>query len=407
MSWTEQLGRARYYVRRRAPYYGNTLLSFSPYPSLKIPTMGITKKLILIFNPCYVEELPTEQCGGVLVHEIHHVARKHHQRADVIIQQYAHIPDIKRIVNIAADLPINVTVLKEGWELPEGGFFPSDFGFPDDLTMEEYFKRLLELGDELQQHPKYQAAAGIGSGKCGSIAGNDLGEVEEEAQGGRSEIEVENIARGQAKEIEQAISAGRGNVPSDLKQAIKAEGKSKMRYDRLLAKYVMESVAVYERGFESYSRRLPSKQSFITGIVRSSLIDGTPEVAVIIDTSGSMGVPQLRACIRETMAVLRACDVEQLWLLEADTRVAREPRRVRTKDLSSIELHGRGGTDFDEALQKIEGLKPKPNVVVYYTDGDGRALYKPKGIDVIWGVVEARWKRTPDAKFGKVVFIPE
>lgn len=414
MNWQDIFIKARLIVRKKGPYYQNTLLSLAPYLTNEVASIGVTKGLVLVFNPAYIEQQTPEKCAGLFVHEIHHVARKHHKRIEVAIQQYKYVPRIRFIANIAADLTINPDVLKEKWELPEDGVMPEHFGFKEGLILEEYLQLLLALAKAQADTPNnnqkdWVKAEGPASGKCGSVGGNSLGEIEEkaDAEAGRGKAEVESIASNQAKELAKTYTAGRGSCPRDVKEAIELTGKSKMPYHRLLGHYLHDAVSQASRGLEGFSKKLPSKKSFVTGIIRAGMIEGIPDVAVIIDTSGSMGKKQLSACLREITGVLNDCDIPDVWLLQADAAVAWKPQKVKTRDLKKLDIHGRGGTAFNPALQALETLRPKPLVAIYFTDGDGAATFKPKGINVIWAVVEARWKRRPEATFGKVVFLPE
>lgn len=422
MKWQDVFVKARLIVRKKAVYYTNTLLSLVPYETNQIKCMGVTKGLTLLFNPTYVEEQTAESCAGLFVHEIHHVARKHHIRVDRAIASLGHIPNIRYVANVAADIAINPHVKAEGWELPDGGFFPEDFDFPVNLLFEEYLRKLLEMGEQLQQVPKVQqqqkeaeangdeSPGGPASGRCGGVSGNSLGGIEDKADAevGRSASEVVSIATNQAREIERAYTkAGRGSLPLDIKESITLTGKSRMPYDQLLGRYLQDELSQAERGMEIFSRRVPSRKSFVTGVVRAGLLTGIPDVAIIFDTSGSMGEKQLSACLRETVGVLQRCNIEEVWLLQADARVAIKPRRVRVGDLRKLDMHGRGGTSFQPALDALAELRPRPPVAIYFTDGDGAAARKPPGIDVIWAVVASRWSRKPDAAFGKVVMLPD
>jgi len=426
--WHYALGKMRAYVRHKSVYYSHMLLSFAPYPTQEIKTAGVTENLVLIFNPDFLLSLTKEQGAGLLVHEIHHGAGKHHKRIEVLIKPYEHIPNIRHIANIAADLAINPPVKKEGWELPPDGWFPKDIGFQEGLILEEYFRLLMRMPEDERasamkpksgqgngqpqegqgQGQKQQPQGDVGVGRCGGIAGNSLGDVEAKAmrEVGRAASEVESIATKQARDIVQACK-GRGDTAADLEEAVEVRAAPKLSYDRLLARYLQDSIASFERGFDIFSRRAISKKSFMTNVVRSGMIEGKPEVAVIFDTSGSMGKPQLSRCVTETVGVLRSCDIDAVWLIEADTEVARPPRRVGLRAVKDgLSMKGRGGTHFDAALKALEELRPRPNVAIYFTDGDGAGTYQPKGIAVIWVVVESRYQRAPDTTFGKVVMIP-
>jgi predicted metal-dependent peptidase len=149
----------------------------------------------------------------------------------------------------------------------------------------------------------------------------------------------------------------------------------------------------------------PSKRSYSRGIIRPGLIDRRVTMAFIEDSSGSMGKEQLKSARVEAAAVMKQLGLDEAWFMDADAAVAAPPRVIRLRDIHSIPVHGGGGTNFIPALQAAQKLKPKPDVVIYLTDGDGVAPKRaPKGIEVVWCVVPSSWGRRP-AWWGHLVVV--
>jgi predicted metal-dependent peptidase len=195
-----------------------------------------------------------------------------------------------------------------------------------------------------------------------------------------------------------------GNVLEELEKVL--EKKSKIRWQKELDVVLKKCCGRIEAGGTDFSMARPSKRSYARQQLRPGLVAYQPEVCFIEDTSGSMGKQQIIECTIQMVGILKSLGIESAWFIQADTTVAAPPRKIRTRDLlKTMKIHGRGGTDFDEALKAAERLKPKPDVIVYLTDGDGGATYKPRGIEVVWCIVPAHYNRKPDASFGHVILI--
>jgi len=408
---------ARVFIKNKAPYYLPIIHGLAPRPLPGLNTMGVTAGMVMYYDPDWVVTCSVEQIAGALIHEAGHVMRDHCIR----LVECEHPDD----ANDAADMSQNTHNLEAGWILPVNkGIYAKDFDFPENLLMEEYYELLQknksqakggskgsgQKGEEGQSSPGQGQQKGVGHGQCGGIAGNPRDfEKELDNQIGRSEFEKKAFTKSAAiaaKEYER--THGRGSVPGDFSDILQRdEQKSQVPWQRKLASKIRKASGRIESGAVDFSLAKPSKRSFSRGFPRPGMISRQPEVTFIADTSGSMGKPQLESVIRETIAIFRALGIDTAWFVQADTRV-REAKRIKVRDLlSQVEFQGRGGTHFDDALRYSMKLKPRPDIIIYLTDGDGAASIKPQGVDVIWCVVPSSWGRRPDASFGEVIFVEE
>ena len=146
-------------------------------------------------------------------------------------------------------------------------------------------------------------------------------------------------------------------------------------------------------------------------IIRPGLVDAQLVPLFILDTSGSMDEKMMWTGINETVQVLQQMGIDEGYLCMADAEVAMEPKMVRLSELKvPMVFHGRGGTDFRPALLAAENMFPRPDLIFYWTDGDGWASPEPCSIPTIWGVIPHRYYgnrvRRP-ASWGEVVVITE
>ena len=91
-------------------------------------------------------------------------------------------------------------------------------------------------------------------------------------------------------------------------------------------------------------------------------------VAVIVDTSGSVGQPELDSAFAEVRGVISAASVGSrgLLVLACDAEVG---ATTRVRRANAVRLVGGGGTDMRVGIAAAEAARPRPHVVVVITDG--------------------------------------
>jgi predicted metal-dependent peptidase len=91
------------------------------------------------------------------------------------------------------------------------------------------------------------------------------------------------------------------------------------------------------------------------------------EAIGVIDTSGSMSDNDLSACLREFAGVLKVVGLDGMRFIAVDA-AAHVSKRVFKP--SQITLAGGGGTDMRVGIKAAIEQKPKPDVVIVFTDGE-------------------------------------
>lgn len=429
---------ARLYVKLHAPFLSSTLFGLIPTPMKGLREMvggplAVTERLVLYYEPEWVEQEEVEILATGLVHECLHVQLQHVNRG----KRYAD----KERWNKAGDLFINSSMrevkrqkkvngklIREDvptWKFPDWALMPEQFGFAPGLTADEYY-RLLEEFDKAGKKAqttgkpgpgKERADGSVGAhimkGGCGGCAGNSLSiEIEGNLNNdkGRSVAEVHSIAKATAKAIKAHMesSGGRGTLPGAWSEFVDISDKEfDVPWRQKLANVTRYSISRAKVGGLDFSMRRPSKRSYLRGIRLPGLISYDPEVWFIVDSSGSMGTEQLADASKVVADVLTQTGVTHAWWMEADVEHKREPLRVRVRDLQQMEIRGRGGTDFRPAIKYVEERNPKPHIVVYITDGVGPAPEEPPlGIHFIWVIIPTRWAAIP-ARWGDMVVLTD
>ena len=371
----QEIQLARSILGRKHSYVASILWSLSFKEAPGLGTLGVDKHWRCIYDPEVIKQWSKEEMVGVLFHEINHILRDHPERSEAI----AGVEDIHNVdettqralqkMNIAEDAEINPELIKCGFRLPGQYVMPSLFNLPDGLLAEEYYHKMPD-------NPKSDKGKGknkdkiVGQGRCGSCSGNALeGEEEAPAPGDRlSKAEQDLIKRAVAKDIEQCVKQ-RGDVPAGLARWADTLLHPQVKWSKELASVVRRSM-IEVMGKQDYTYKRPSRKAGCLDrrIITPGMKAFIPNVAIVIDTSGSMGESDLGKAVAECKGILQTLGGNGFGITEiaVDCVVA---VKKRVNSARKIDLAGGGGTDMRIGLSEAESLRPMPDVVVVVTDG--------------------------------------
>ncbi|MDX6759425.1 VWA-like domain-containing protein [Streptomyces sp. F8] len=344
---------ARYQAAEARPYLASALYALTVVPSAGVRTMGVDRHWRCYVCPAFVEATPVVELAGVWVHEVAHLLRDHHGRAERLpaADQRDHVR-----VNTAQDCEINDDLLADGLALPEGRMEPRLFGLPTGGLFEAY----------LPQIPPTPHGPDCGSGAHGTPMPWELGEDGGPARVGPVEAEA---LRRQTAEAVRAHRRTRGRVPQGWARWAEELLEPAVDWRQVLAGAVREAAA-WAAGAVDYTYRRPSRRTPALGgrVVLPSLRRPLPRVAVVVDTSGSMGPGDLAAALAEVTGVLREVGVggNRVAVLACDADVHAV---TRVRSAGEVVLGGGGGTDMRVGIGAALALPDRPNMVVVLTDG--------------------------------------
>lgn len=427
----ERLGDARLIMRVKAPYMRALLTSLAVREVWGLGTIGVTEKGVLIYDPAWLAQWSPEQIAGLLAHECLHLMQRHPSRCG---------SRDRGTFNKAGDLAINPSLVQMGMQLPDGeskGLFPADYKWPENLTADEYYERLVQKDEQEGKGKKGKGQPGQGDGEgqdgegegddegegdgdgegqgsgapgtsgnpvrpksrpgitrghCGSCAGHALeGEEAVADEKGKTERDMDRIMSEVARDVREEAAKRRGNMPAMLKRwADESLEPPKVPWQQKLNHAVRRAVN-FKAGDGTPRWVRPSRRQNAFGTSSNVPIlpvyeQPVPQVAIIVDTSGSMGPSDLAACLRECGGVLKAVGAE-VQFVACDARVNVFQKVSDPKKLVEL-LKGGGGTDFRPPLKAVDDATPRPEVVVFMTDGCGPApVAPPRGVQVVWLLV--------------------
>ncbi|MFF9765320.1 VWA-like domain-containing protein [Streptomyces sp. NPDC053086] len=343
---------ARYRAASDRPYLASALYALTVLASTQVPTMGVDRHWRCYVSPAFVDATPVPELAGVWVHEVAHLLRDHHGRAGRL--SAAAQRDWHR-VNVAQDCEINDDLLADGLRLPDGRVEPRLYGLPEGQLFEVYLDRL----------PPYVRSPDCGSGAHGRPAPWELPDSAGPARLG--DVEAQALRR-QTAEAMRAHQRTRGTLPEGWRRWAEEILEPTVDWRRALSGAVREAAA-WAGGAVDYTYRRPSRRTpALRGVVLPSLRRPLPRVAVVIDTSGSMGDAELSAALAEVTGVLREVGVRgnRVTVLACDADVQAVSRVAATEQIT---LGGGGGTDMRVGIEAALATPDRPNIVVVLTDG--------------------------------------
>jgi len=113
-------------------------------------------------------------------------------------------------------------------------------------------------------------------------------------------------------------------------------------------------------------------------------------VAVVIDTSGSMGEKELSTAIAEVGGIIKShVGPEGIEVLSVDAALSAS-QKVFSK--RQIKLSGGGGTDMGVGIKAVDERRNKPDFCVVITDGYTPWPETKPGMEVVIALTESNQK---------------
>ncbi len=314
-------------------------LEFVEEPECK--TLAVDGKHIF-YSPDYVLSLSRELTKSAIVHEIMHCVFTHQCRRG------SRDP---RAWNVAGDYAINDIIKKAGFPLDKNWLHSPAFA---DMSAEHIYE-LLPKDDKGDN----------GGGTKGAAA---------------SEAAVKDNAIDWEIAVSQAAQAAKthGNTPKGLERFFGELDAPKVPWREVLQRFITQITR------DDYAWNRPNKKYLSMGWLMPSLYsESMGEIAVVIDTSGSIDQPMLDAFGAEIKAIVDQTRPIKLTVIYCDAAVNHVDEFAAGEDLK-FKMRGGGGTDFRPPFNLIERRDTQPMALVYLTDGYGPFPKQAPEYPVMW-----------------------
>lgn len=193
---------------------------------------------------------------------------------------------------------------------------------------------------------------------------------------------------GAIKEFER--KRGKGSVPQGISLLADEElAEPKISWLEHLER-LAQAAATRKAGMADYTRSKPSRrQQAMATLEQQPLLPAMTsfiiEVCFVLDTSGSM-LGLVEKLLAEAAGLLKSMGGARISFISCDAKVHEAIHTTSVSDMIKA-AKGGGGTDFRPAFNAIADLKPKPDLVIFATDGIGDYPTESPAADVIWLVV--------------------
>lgn len=392
------------------PFFGQLALRLELVPADRkwCPTAA-TDGRKFYYNPAFITELDDKENVFLVAHELGHCIYEHFIRAD------GRDP---AMWNIAGDYIINNTL---DTEIVSKGDYARIITYVkpylnhkyDGWTTEEVYDDLMdqkgnggkpeEDGDLIDVH--IDMAGGNGDGV--ETPGGGQGEGDEDGDGlaqkpSKISEEEQKQLQNEIKDslLQAAAGAGAGNVPGDMKRMIKHLIEPQMDWREIIRAEVESSLK------SNYTWMRPNRKGWhmsaiLPGMDRDMQID----VALAIDTSGSISQTMLTEFVSEIAGIMDQYDQYRIRIWQFDTRVYGYDEFTSDdgRDIREYEITGGGGTDFMVNWTFMEEKEIIPDQFIMFTDGGCFGSWgNPDYCDTVFLIHTMYGK--PESPFGQTVY---
>lgn len=208
---------------------------------------------------------------------------------------------------------------------------------------------------------------------CGSAVDGIQRDYEEtnDNDGSIDKTSAESIKKDTARAILDYANSHPGTVPGSLvREAENILDPQVDWQDEFSA--LVRHIAASHSGYTNYSYQRPSRRSAGHSFIMPSMRNPpAPEIAIILDTSGSMdekkelalGLAEMEEIINRSA---RNSVSQSIKIINCDSAAATVEV---VRDLKDFEIIGGGGTDMRVGIKAAAEIKPKVDIIIVVTDG--------------------------------------
>ena len=355
----EQLITARVGLLLRASFFGNLATRLKLVNADEWCPTAATDGRNFYYNTRFIKMLRPKEVEFLFGHEVLHCVYDHFGRRGERDPQ---------LWNIANDYCVNQDLKEHN----VGEFITSVPCLYDKkyrgMSSEEVYDSLYENAEKIdigklldQMLDEHLDGNGDGEGD-GDQEGDGKGRPrlsEADKQAIRDEIKEAMLAAA-------AASGDAGNLPAGVKRLIQELTEPKMNWRELL-RMQLESTIKSDYTWMRASRKGWHMDAVMPGMKLDPMID----IAVAIDTSGSIGEAMLRDFLSEIQGIMDSFPAYRIHVFCFDTEV-HNPAQYNSDNLDSItdyEPGGGGGTDFEAIYNYLKAEEIEPKRLVVFTDG--------------------------------------
>jgi predicted metal-dependent peptidase len=355
MDVRDRLTKARVKMLLKHPFWGNLATRMKLVEASDWCATAATDGRHFYYNTDFIKKLDDDELVFLFGHEVGHCVYNHiGRRGDRNPQVW----------NMAGDYLINDMLVENnvGKRITAVDILldPKYRGMTADEIYDELMANAVEIKMTLDMH-----LDGEGNDTNSEGKGSD---GKSKSSGVKIDPETAKKIQDEIKEavLQAAQAAGAGNVPAGIKRLIQKFTAPKMRWQDLLRIQLESSLK------NNYSFMRPSRKSWHTGAVLPGMLPAEHlDVAIAIDTSGSISDDMIRDFLSEVKGMMDMYTTYSIHVFSFDTEVY-NPMTFSDdngEDIADYDAQGGGGTDFDACFRYMKDNDITPKQFIMFTDG--------------------------------------
>ncbi len=343
------------------PFFSRLLFTKKLIEDNHIPTACTNGQLIRA-NTQFLSSLNFVHAVSVILHELLHIILLHPFRLN---------GRNKEVWNYACDYEVNLLLYDNDFPLPDCALL--DFKFRG-MSAEKIYEILIQHNNNYGHIP-FLVKQGFSCVQANEDEIIDLGDFEIV---NLPQYEIDRLINTIRGEVFAAYMAAKnaGNIPGNIIERFDLIQHSIVNWKAFLANYLNEF------GYLTYDFFRPDKRYLYYNVILPSL---KPKPAgnfcIAVDVSGSMSNELIQKFIGETFAIAKLNN-NNITILPFDTTVYQPIEMNETTQ--TIEIKGRGGTDFKAPVQYISDNYLRPTCLIYLSDGICDSFPYEPDYPVLW-----------------------
>ena len=359
----DRLTRARIQMQKKQPFFAYLVLNLNMHEREDIPTIAVDNYNNLYYNPKWLKPLSDGQIEMLLCHEVLHIAFEH------LIRNGTRNP---LLFNCATDMSINDILVSNNFQMVDGGIIPSNHEIDfagvhisdiDKKSAENIYDELYSKVKQTQKNIQAMNDSRLDEHITDDLKGKGQGTKEEQAQA--KEIQ-DNIKKWKKLLVEAGTYAKTiGQLPNGVERHIGDLLNEKINWKQILYRYITNTLPF------DYSYSKPSRMSQSAGFYMPHLRKENIEVAVSIDTSGSINQEELTEFMSEIVYLAKSFNNLKMKVIVCDCSIKEvlEVDNGNIEKLKNLKVRGGGGTSHKPIYQLIQDEYPTTKVLINFTDG--------------------------------------
>ena len=356
MEAEDKITRAKVHLQKENPFFAYLVMNLKIKQGDKITkTICVDAKGNLEYNKKWVDKLDFEELKGVLIHEVLHIALEHFLRDTKKEQE---------LYNIASDLVINDILVNNSFKLPDGLVpYNNEFKFTEKFTIEDLDKK---SADEVYYE---LVKSGIFKQKKTLIIFSNKrfdGHLKTDKDGKEKEEQDKEKRKWNRILTEATIYARQqGKLPKGIERVVDLVLNEKVNWKALLYKYITRELPF------DYTYNYPSKKSQAIGIYMPSVLRENLEIAVSVDTSGSISQNELSDFLSEIINIAKSFNNINMKLIICDAKIQNvyEVKNGNLETIKNLKIEGGGGTSHEPVYEYVKEKLPNTKFIINFTDG--------------------------------------